>query len=71
MSKIVRGMREHSVTAVASAVGCAIALAAIAVDAGAGTVFRSFVAEELASGSGNERAWRTRLAERRGKLKAH
>ena len=68
MSKIVRGAREHSMTAVASAattIGFAFALAAIAVDAGAGTVFRSFVAEELKI-SGSEKSER---AARRGKLK--
>jgi hypothetical protein len=67
MSKIVRGAREHSMTAVASAattIGFAFALAAIAVDAGAGTVFRSFVAEELKI-SGSEKSERAR----RGKLK--
>ena len=67
MSKIVRGAREHSMTAVASAattIGFAFALAAIAVDAGAGTVLRSFVAEELKI-SGSEKSERAR----RGKLK--
>ena len=55
MSKIVHVAREHSMTAVASAattIGFAFALAAIAVDAGAGTVFRSFVAEELKTARG-------------------
>ena len=72
MSKIVRGVRERSMTAAASAVtilGFAIAVAAIAVDAGAGTVFRSFAAEELMSGSASDDARRTRLSDRRGTLK--
>jgi len=72
MSKFVRGVRERSMTAVASAAtifGFAMAVAAIAVDAGAGTVFRSFAAEELMSGSASDDARRTRLSHRRGKLK--
>ena len=72
MSKFIRGVRERSMTAVASAatiLGFAMAVAAIAVDAGFGTVIRSFAAEELMSGSASDDARRTRLSDRRGKLK--